>query len=49
MRRFDDIASLDATGQAELVARGDVQPIELVDIAIERLELVNPTINAVVA
>ena len=48
MRRFDDIAALDATGQAELVARGDVQPIELVDIAIERLELVNPTINAVV-
>ncbi len=48
MRRFDDIAALDATGQAELVARGDVQPIELVDIAIERLELVNATINAVV-
>ena len=48
MRRFDDIAALDGTGQAELIAKGDVQAIELMDIAIERLELVNPTINAVV-
>jgi amidase len=48
MSRFNDIAALDATGQAELVAHGDVQPVDLVNIAIERLERVNPTINAVV-
>ncbi|MCX8213168.1 MAG: amidase family protein, partial [SAR202 cluster bacterium] len=48
MRRFGDIAALDATAQAELVARGEVQPVELVEFAIQRLELVNATINAVV-
>ncbi len=47
MRMFDDVASLDATGQAELVRSGAVQAIELVDVAIERVERVNPVLNAV--
>lgn len=39
---------LDATGQAALVARGDVSPLELVDAAIARCEQVDPVINAVI-
>jgi amidase len=43
-----DLSELDALAQAELVRRGDLQPIELVDAAIARVERVNPTLNAVV-
>jgi amidase len=43
-----DLAFLDATAQAELVRRGEIQAIELVDAAIERIERLNPTLNAVV-
>jgi amidase len=39
---------LDATAQAELVRRGDVTPQELVESAIERIERLDPTLNAVV-
>ncbi len=45
---MDDLAWLDATAQAELVRRGDVKPIELLDATIERIERLNPTLNAVV-
>ena len=41
-------AALDAVGQAELVRRGEVSPVELVTWAIERIEQLNPTLNAVV-
>jgi amidase len=44
----DDFAALDATAQAELVRSRQVKPIELVDAAIERVERVNPKINAIV-
>jgi amidase len=44
----DEIASLDATAQAELVRRGDVTPLELVDAAIARIERLNPLLNAVI-
>lgn len=39
---------LDATAQAELVARKDASPLELVDAAIARIEARNPSLNAVV-
>jgi amidase len=45
---MDDTASLDATALADLVRRKEVKPIELVDAAIERIERVNPQLNAVV-
>jgi len=48
MAKLDEVAFLDATAQAELVRRKEVKPIELVDAAIERIERLNPTINAVV-
>lgn len=44
----DELARLDATAQAELVRSGDVTPSELVDAAIERIEAIDPTLNAVI-
>ena len=43
-----DLASLDATAQAELVRTGDASPLELVDAAIARVEKLNPELNAVI-
>jgi len=43
-----DLAFLDATAQAELVRSGQVSPLELVDAAIERIERLNPRLNAVI-
>jgi len=45
---MNDIAFLDATAQAELVRSKQVKPIELVEAAIERIERLNPQLNAVV-
>ena len=39
---------LDATAQAELARRGEVTPVELVEAAIDRIERLNPALNAVV-
>ncbi len=44
----DDFAHLDATAQADLVRRGDVTATELVDAAIDRVEALDPQLNAVV-
>lgn len=41
-------AGLDAIAQAELVHRGELQPVDLVDEAIERLEKLDTELNAVV-
>src|SRR5260221_3265107 len=43
-----DLGQLDATAQAELVRRGEVSAAELVESAIERIESLNPSVNAVV-
>src|SRR5918996_4337992 len=43
-----DLAGLDATAQAELVRTGEATPLELVDDAIERIEALNPKLNAVI-
>lgn len=42
------LASLDATGQAQLVRRGECTPLDLVEAAIDRIERINPRINAVI-
>ncbi len=41
-------SSTDAVALAALVRAGDVSPLELVDAAIERIEAVNPALNAVI-
>ena len=43
-----DVFLLDATGQADLVRKGEVASIELVEAAIARIERLNPALNAVV-
>jgi len=43
-----EITDLDATGQAELVRRGDATPSDLIEAAIARIERVNPQLNAVI-
>jgi amidase len=48
MASTDHLALLDALAQAELVRKKEVQPIELVEAAIARIERLNPTVNAVV-
>ena len=45
---IDEIATLDATAQAELVRRGELTAAELVDAAIARIERINPRLNAVI-
>ena len=44
----DELALLDATAQAELVHTGQASAVELVTAAIERIETLNPMLNAVV-
>nr|MBA2630845.1 amidase [Thermoleophilaceae bacterium] len=39
---------LDATGQAALVASGEVSPTELVQAAIDRVQVLDPELNAVI-
>jgi amidase len=48
MAKKDEFASLDATALAGLVRQKQVKAIELVEAAIERMERLNPTLNAVV-
>ena len=43
-----DLSQLDATAQAELVRSGEASPLELVDAAINRIEKLNPELNAVI-
>lgn len=43
---LDDVTWLDATGQAELVRRGEVTALELADHAMRRIERLNPALNA---
>ena len=45
---LDELTTLDATAQAELVRRGEATPLELVDAAIARIERVNGQLNAVI-
>ena len=44
----DEYTRHDATGLAALVRAREVTPLELIEVAVERLERVNPEINAVV-
>ena len=49
MKESDALASLDATAQAERIRRKEITALELVDAAIERIERLNPKVNAVIA
>lgn len=45
--RFDEYRSYDAVGLAELVAKGEVHPRELLRLALDRYAEVEPALNAV--
>ncbi|MCP4037856.1 MAG: amidase [bacterium] len=47
-RMSDELAHLDATAQADLVARGDVTAKEMVEAAIARIDALDPQLNAVI-
>ncbi len=44
----NDFLDLDATAQAELVRSGQAAPIELVEAAIARAEVINPELNLII-
>ncbi|GAA3360493.1 amidase [Saccharopolyspora gregorii] len=46
--RDGELTWLDATAQAELVARGEVSPLELVEAAVDRIERVDGELNSVI-
>jgi len=48
MSNLEELAFLDASAQAELVQKKEVKAIELLEAAIERIERVNPELNAVI-
>lgn len=48
MGKFDELAFMDATAQAELVRKKAITASELVEAAIDRIERINPSLNAVI-
>lgn len=48
MGTLDDVLSLDATGQADLVRTGELSAAELVGAAVRAAEARNPAINAII-
>lgn len=48
MESTADLATLDATAQADLVRRGEVTASELTEAAIARAEATNPALNAII-
>jgi len=44
-----DIWQLDAISQANLIAKGELSAVELLNISLERVERINPQLNAVVS
>ncbi|MGZ6228252.1 MAG: amidase family protein, partial [Candidatus Binataceae bacterium] len=48
MSNNGELTWLDATAQAELVAKGAVTPAELTEAAIARIEMLNPQLNCVI-
>jgi amidase len=49
MHSLDFLGRLDAVAQAELVARGELTALDLLDACQRRLELMNPLVHAVVS
>ena len=43
-----ELAHIDAVGLAELVRTGQISPRELIDDTIDRIERIDPQINAVI-
>ena len=48
MKGYKELSLLDATDLAKLIRKKEIQPGELIEITIERIEKINPQLNAVV-
>ena len=44
----DELARTDASGLAELIRNGEISPVELLEDTIDRIERLNPAVNAVI-
>ena len=44
----DELIGYDAVALGELLRRGEISPIELLEMTIQRVETVNPQLNAVI-
>ena len=45
---MEDLTKYDAIALGELIRKGEINPVELLDSTIQRIEKVNPTLNAVI-
>jgi amidase len=45
---LDELSTMDAKAQADLVGRRELTQLKLLDAAIARIERINPRINAVI-
>ena len=45
---LDEYQMSDATSLAEFVAKGEVHPHELLELAMAQLEAINPRLNAII-
>jgi amidase len=48
MATFQEYSFMDATSLAELIRKKEIKPIELIEAAIERIEHLNPKLNAII-
>ena len=44
----DELIRYDAVGLGELIRKGEISSVELLDITIQRIEQINPKLNAVI-
>lgn len=45
MKGYKELSLLDATDLAKLIRKKEIQPGELIEITIERIEKINPQLN----
>ena len=45
---MDELLGYDAIGLSELIRKGDITPSELLETTIQRIEKVNPKLNAII-
>ena len=45
---MDELVGYDAIGLSELIRKGEITPAELLEATINRIEKVNPKLNAVI-
>jgi amidase len=48
VKMADELIEYDAIALGELIRRGEISPVELLEITIQRVEKVNPQLNAVI-